>query len=582
MQWLNNLNTGTKIFIMGAVMFLFLLGTNIVGIRNLNLINSNVDTMYEWMLIPITEIEDAAVAFSEVKADGFSYSLTKEADIKNKIDDNLTLIENTINKYHDTYLLSSDPATVEMLTSAGRTDILEIEDKSLNYLLNNLPRLKANLETHYQNPDPLKWENEAAPLIEEMRSNMKNLVSINKDAAGILSDDSNSKFISTRNTLIMTLFFASIISFLLFFFISRSITKPLFAATQISQTIAEGDLAAKIPPNFLERKDDVGKLLNAFDLMVKNTRDIVSHILKDAEEMGAESEELSATVEEVASQIETINAHTHQIAAGLEETSSSSQEVNASSQMILNTTGALVERAVNGNKSVAAIETRAQEMKANALRSKEEAERIYEERQKEILKAIEEGKVVEEIRRIAEDISQIAGQTNLLALNAAIESARAGEAGKGFAVVADEVRKLAEESASSVDNIQNIIGKVQLAFQNLAASSNDILAFVDEKVRADYDAFAQTGEHYQKDAQMVKELTAEFLNSTQEVRASLEEISRAIENISAAAEEGAAGSQQIADGIAQTAAAIDNVAKVAENQAQLAEELNEAVQKFKV
>lgn len=582
MQWLNNLNTGTKIFILGAVMFLFLLGTNIVGIRDLELINSSVDTMYEWMLLPITEIEDAAVALAEVKADGFSYSLTKEADVKNKIDDNLTLIENTITKYHDTYLLSSDPATVEMLTSAGRADILEIEDKSVNYLLSNLPRLKSNLETHYQNPDPTRWENEAAPLIEEMRSNLNNLVSINKDAAGILSDASNSKFVSTRNTLIITLFFAFIIAFFLFFFISRSITKPLFTATQISQTIAEGNLSAEIPPNFLERKDDVGKLLNAFDLMVKNTRDIVSHILKDAEEMGAESEELSATVEEVASQIETINAHTHQIAAGIEETSSSSQEVNASAQMILSTTGTLVERAAEGNKSAAAIETRAQEMKTNALRSKEEAEEIYEERQKEILKAIEEGKVVEEIRRIAEDISQIAGQTNLLALNAAIESARAGEAGKGFAVVADEVRKLAEESASSVDDIQNIIGKVQLAFQNLAASSNDILTFVDEKVRADYDAFAQTGEQYQKDAQMVKKLTEEFLSSTQEVRASLEEISRAIENISAAAEEGAAGSQQIADGIAQTAAAIDNVAKVAENQAQLAEELNEAVQKFKL
>jgi methyl-accepting chemotaxis protein len=67
-----------------------------------------------------------------------------------------------------------------------------------------------------------------------------------------------------------------------------------------------------------------------------------------------------------------------------------------------------------------------------------------------MLKAIRDGKNVEEIKNIAETIEEIASQTNLLALNAAIEAASAGEAGRGFAVVADEVRKLAEESTESV------------------------------------------------------------------------------------------------------------------------------------
>jgi methyl-accepting chemotaxis protein len=78
----------------------------------------------------------------------------------------------------------------------------------------------------------------------------------------------------------------------------------------------------------------------------------------------------------------------------------------------------------------------------------------------------------QEIGKMTELITEMAGQTNLLSLNAALEASRAGEQGRGFAAVADEIRKLAVKVTESAGEIQSMV-------ETVANDSNDALGLLD-------------------------------------------------------------------------------------------------------
>ena len=88
--------------------------------------------------------------------------------------------------------------------------------------------------------------------------------------------------------------------------------------------------------------------------------------------------------------------------------------------------------------------------------------------------------VAQEIGKVTELITAIAGQTNLLALNATIEAARAGEAGRGFAVVAQEVKALAAQTAGATQEISSKIAAMQSTTSRSVAAIEGISATIRE------------------------------------------------------------------------------------------------------
>lgn len=203
---------------------------------------------------------------------------------------------------------------------------------------------------------------------------------------------------------------------------------------------------------------------------------------------------------------------------------------------------------------------------------KAQSEIVEEASRVTVQSTLELTKKIEEVENITTAILNISSQTNLLALNASIEAARAGDAGRGFAVVAEEIRQLSEQTKDSVNQITDIIDKLNENAEVANCSVKDTISSVEKQAEM-IDSSQEKFNVIESEVKTLAEIVEKTEDVMKEIFKDTNIISDNITHLSATSEEVAASSTEGLANSHEAVKAMDEVRSILASLNTIAEDL---------
>jgi len=566
-----NLMVKTKIFILSATMLLLIAIISLASYFAFNKANRTMKEMYTDNLLPIQYLLNSKNQAKSIQGD--MYYLILNTGNKNKqneriehIKEQVDITDSIYSKYKDTNLSNFEKEVLKELEENLNKYRLAREDV-INLALAGKQKEAADKMEYIET------------IMDEYENNLNDIVNYKINSADKVKVENDRDFGKTVIIFIVIIIIAILLGIGISIIILKSITKPLDLLKEFAERMKNSDFSKAIN---VTRSDEFGQTALALNEAQSMVGELVKEVLDSVQDLSAGSEELSATVEEMTAKLEDINISTEQIVSGTQDASAGAEEISASAEEVDASLQNLSGQAIEGSGKSDAIKKRAINVKNNSKIAVDNTDKIYIEKEKNILKAVKKAEVVENIKIMTDTISNIADQTNLLALNAAIEAARAGEQGRGFAVVAEEVRKLAEQSSEAVISIQETILEVSEAFKYLKENSNEILSFMSDNIKPQLSSFIDVANDYYNDADFLSNMSENMASMSEEITATMEQVSVAIQDMAQQAQKSNENAENIKGGVDEAAVGMGQISKTAQSHAEMAQKLSEIVQKFKI
>ncbi|WP_439184800.1 methyl-accepting chemotaxis protein [Carboxylicivirga taeanensis] len=307
-----------------------------------------------------------------------------------------------------------------------------------------------------------------------------------------------SKAEGTQTVVMIFIIVAVILAIGLALFITDSLVKPIKKSLHFANTVAKGDLTAKVD---IEQKDEIGQLASALVNMATQLQSIITNIKTGSDNLAVASQQLTAGAQQISSGVNEQAASAEEISSSMEEMTANIQQNSANAHQAMK----MSKKASDAMSDVAA----ASENSVNASVN---------------------------INAKIKVIVEIAQQTNILALNAAVEAARAGDSGRGFTVVAAEIRKLAEKSKEAASEIVSLAK----TGAEISESSNSLLRKIIPDINNTSNLVQEIASASIEQEQGVNQVNAaiqQFSMVTQQNATSAEEMAGSSEELSSQAAE---------------------------------------------